>query len=125
MPLIDTFFGGQQLVRGFAPNGFGPRDLTPGSTMDNVGGSAYWATSQELQSNIPGVPAEYGLKAAAFVDAGSLWGYRGPTAFPGSTQSVQIADTKAIRSSIGAGLVWASPFGNLSVNYAFALSKAP
>jgi outer membrane protein insertion porin family len=125
VPLIDMFFGGQQLVRGFAPNGFGPRDLTPGSTMDNVGGSAYWATSQELQSNIPGVPAEYGLKAAAFIDAGSLWGYRGPTAFPGSTQSVQIADTKAIRSSVGAGLVWASPFGNLSVNYAFALTKAP
>ena len=124
VPLMDTFFGGQQLVRGFAPNGFGPRDLTPGSTMDNVGGSAYWATSEELQSNIPGVPAEYGLKATAFVDAGSLWGYRGPTVFPGSTQSVQIADTKAIRSSIGAGLVWASPFGNLSVNYAFPLTKA-
>ena len=62
VPLMDTFFGGQQLVRGFAPNGFGPRDLTPGSTMDNVGGSAYWATSEELQSNIPGVPAEYGLR---------------------------------------------------------------
>jgi outer membrane protein insertion porin family len=38
---------------------------------------------------------------------------------------VQIADTRAIRSSVGAGLVWASPFGNLSVNYAFALTKAP
>jgi outer membrane protein insertion porin family len=125
VPLMDTFFGGPQLVRGFAPNGFGPRDLTPGSTMDNVGGSIYWATSEEIQSNIPGVPAEFGIKATAFVDAGSLWGYKGPTAFPGSTQSVQIADTRAIRSSVGAGLVWASPFGNLSVNYAFALTKAP
>jgi outer membrane protein insertion porin family len=125
VPLMDTFFGGPQLVRGFAPNGFGPRDLTPGSTMDNVGGSIYWATSEEIQSNIPGVPAEFGIKAAFFVDAGSLWGYHGPTVFPGSTQSVQIADTKTIRSSVGAGLVWASPFGNLSVNYAFALTKAP
>jgi len=88
VPLIDTFFGGPQLVRGFAPNGFGPRDLTPGSTMDNVGGNMYWATSLELQSAIPGVPQEYGIKATSFVDAGSLWGYRGPTAFPGSTQTI-------------------------------------
>ncbi|HLI99876.1 MAG TPA: outer membrane protein assembly factor BamA, partial [Bradyrhizobium sp.] len=39
VPLIDSFFGGPSMVRGFAPNGFGPRDLTPGTTMDNVGGS--------------------------------------------------------------------------------------
>ena len=63
VPLIDNFFGGPSMVRGFAPYGFGPRDLTPGTTMDNVGGSMYWATTAELQSNIPGVPAEYGLKA--------------------------------------------------------------
>jgi outer membrane protein insertion porin family len=29
----------------------------------------------ELQSAIPGVPNEYGLRAAAFVDAGSVFGY--------------------------------------------------
>ena len=57
LPLLDGFFGGPQLVRGFAPNGFGPRDLTPGSTMDNVGGNAYWATSYELQTPAPWVPS--------------------------------------------------------------------
>ncbi len=46
-PLINSFFGGPSMVRGFAPNGFGPRDLTPGTTMDNVGGSMYWATTAE------------------------------------------------------------------------------
>ena len=56
VPLLNSFFGGPTMVRGFAPNGFGPRDLTPGSTMDNVGGSMYWATTAELQSTIPGVP---------------------------------------------------------------------
>jgi outer membrane protein insertion porin family len=124
VPLIDTFFGGPQLVRGFAPNGFGPRDLTPGSTMDNVGGNMYWATSFELQSAIPGVPQEYGIKATSFVDAGSLWGYRGPTTFPGSTQSLQLANSRTVRSSVGAGLTWASPFGSLTVDYAVPLSKA-
>jgi outer membrane protein insertion porin family len=124
VPLIDSFFGGPSMVRGFAPNGFGPRDLTPGTTMDNVGGSMYWATTAELQSNIPGVPNEYGLKAIAFVDAGSVFRYNGPTTFPGSTQSLQLANANVVRSSVGAGLTWASPFGGLTVNYAVPLTKA-
>jgi outer membrane protein insertion porin family len=124
VPLMNSFFGGPSLVRGFAPNGFGPRDLTPGTTMDNVGGNIYWATTAELQSNIPGVPKEYGLRASVFVDAGSVFGYGGPTSFPGSTQSLQVAGKNVVRSSVGAGLTWASPFGALTVNYAVPLSKA-
>ena len=124
VPLLNSFFGGPTMVRGFAPNGFGPRDLTPGTTMDNVGGSMYWATTAELQSAIPGVPQEYGLKASAFVDAGSVFRYGGPTIFPGSTQSLQVANANVVRSSVGAGLTWASPFGALTVNYAVPLTKA-
>jgi outer membrane protein insertion porin family len=124
VPLMNSFFGGPTMVRGFAPNGFGPRDLTPGTTMDNVGGSMYWATTAELQSAIPGVPQEYGLKATAFIDAGSVFRYSGPTTFPGSTQSLQLANSNVVRSSIGAGLTWASPFGALTVDYAVPLSKA-
>jgi len=124
VPLLNSFFGGPAMVRGFAPNGFGPRDLTPGTTMDNVGGSMYWATTAELQSNIPGVPQEYGLKASAFVDAGSVFRYSGPTAFPGSAQSLQVANNNIVRSSVGLGLTWASPFGALTVNYAVPLTKA-
>ena len=124
VPLMNSFFGGPTMVRGFAPNGFGPRDLTPGTTMDNVGGSMYWATTAELQSAIPGVPDEYGLKATAFVDAGSVFRYTGPTAFPGSAQSLQVANKNVVRSSVGAGLTWASPFGALTVDYAVPLTKA-
>jgi outer membrane protein insertion porin family len=124
VPLMNTFFGGPTMVRGFAPNGFGPRDLTPGTTMDNVGGSMYWATTAELQSAIPGIPNEYGLKALAFVDAGSVFGYSGPTVFPGSTQSLQIANSNVVRSSVGVGLTWDSPFGPLGISYAVAVSKA-
>ena len=123
-PLMNTFFGGPTMVRGFAPYGFGPRDLTPGSTRDNLGGSMYFATTAELQSGIPGVPDEYGLKASAFVDAGSVFRYSGPTAFPGSAQTLQVADKNIVRSSIGVGLTWASPFGALTVDYAVPLSKA-
>jgi outer membrane protein insertion porin family len=124
VPLLNSFFGGPTMVRGFAPNGFGPRDLTPGTTMDNVGGSMYWATTAELQSAIPGVPKEYGLKATAFVDAGSVFNYGGPTVFPGSAQSLQVANANIVRSSVGAGLTWDSPFGALTVDYAVPLTKA-
>jgi outer membrane protein insertion porin family len=124
VPLINSFFGGPTMVRGFAPYGFGPRDLTPGTTMDNVGGTMYWASTLELQSAIPGVPQEYGLRASAFVDAGSVFNYGGPTIFPGSAQSLQVANSNTIRSSVGVGLTWASPFGALTVNYAVPLTKA-
>src|SRR5204863_2075422 len=107
VPLMNNFFGGPTMVRGFAPNGFGPRDLTPGTTMDNVGGSAYWATTAELQLAIPGVPNEYGLRATAFVDAG------GGGRYGGSTAGLQDANKHIDRGSVGAGRTGASPVGAL------------
>jgi outer membrane protein insertion porin family len=124
LPLMSSFFGGPQLVRGFAVNGFGPRDVTAGTTQDNIGGSRYWATSAELQAPIPGLPAELPLKTAVFADAGSLWGYRGATSFPSLSQSLTVADSNTVRSSIGSSLIWDSPFGPLRVDYAYPVSKA-
>jgi outer membrane protein insertion porin family len=123
LPVTSSFFGGPQLVRGFAPNGFGPRDVTAGTTMDNIGGSSYWATSAQLQAPIPGLPPEVALKGAFFADAGSLWGYRGPTSFPALSQSLNVADSRQVRSSVGASLIWDSPFGALHVDYAIPTSK--
>jgi outer membrane protein insertion porin family len=124
LPLMSSFFGGPQLVRGFAVNGFGPRDVTPGTTQDNIGGSRYWTASAELQAPIPGLPPEVALKAAVFADAGSLWGYRGATSFPTLSQSLTVADSQRVRSSIGSSLIWDSPFGPLRVDYAYPTSKA-
>jgi outer membrane protein insertion porin family len=123
LSLLNGFFGGPQLVRGFAPNGFGPRDLTPGTTMDNVGGNVYWATSAELQAPVPMLPSDFGLKVAVFADAGSLWGTGVSNWAPALSQSLQVANSSAIRSSLGAGLVWDSMFGPLRVDYAFPTSK--
>ncbi len=124
LPLLSGFFGGPQLVRGFAVNGFGPRDVTPGTTQDNIGGSRYWTSSAELQAPIPGLPPEVALRTAVFADAGSLWGYRGASSFPGLSQSLTVADSQRVRSSIGSSLIWDSPFGPLRVDYAYPISKA-
>jgi outer membrane protein insertion porin family len=124
LPLLNGFFGGPDLVRGFAVNGFGPRDTTEGTSKDNLGGTRYWATTAELRTPLPWIPPESGLRFSVFADAGSLWGYAGSGSTPALAQSLQVADSKTIRSSMGAGLIWDSPFGPMRVDYAYPTSKA-
>jgi outer membrane protein insertion porin family len=127
LPLLDGFFGGPQLIRGFAPNGFGPRDITPGTTMDNIGGNIYWTTSAELAAPVPGLPADANLKVALFSDTGSLWatGASSASSLASLSPSQQIANARALRSSIGTALIWNSPFGPLQVDYAYPIAKQP
>ena len=127
LPLLDGFFGGPQLIRGFAPNGFGPRDITPGTTMDNLGGNVYWTSSAELQAPVPFVPADAKLKAALFTDVGSLWANNASSvsSLASLSPSQQIANSRALRASVGASLVWDSMFGPIRVNYAYPIAKQP
>jgi hypothetical protein len=67
----------------------------------------------DLRPSGDGLPSGQSLKNA-----------RGILDFPGSAQSLQVAGKNVVRSSVGAGLTWASPFGALTVNYAVPLSKA-
>jgi outer membrane protein insertion porin family len=120
VPLLNRFFGGPTLVRGFAPNGVGPRDLTPGSTRDNIGGTAFWGTSAETQASIPYLPSDFALKFAVFADAGSVWGGGN---VPSLSQSFTTGSAGVMRSSVGAGLIWDSPFGPLRVDYAMPVTK--
>jgi outer membrane protein insertion porin family len=125
LPLLDGFFGGPQLVRGFAPNGFGPRVVTPGVSQDNIGGNVYWTTTAELQAPVPFITADAGLKMALFSDAGSLWATNASSAasLASLSPAQQIANSRAIRASVGASLIWDSPFGPLRVDYAYPIAK--
>jgi outer membrane protein insertion porin family len=124
--VLDHFQMGPNLVRGFAPNGIGPRDLTPGTFNDALGGTNYWGATAELQMPFWFMPKEVGLKGAVYVDAGSLWDYKGPTGWPVTGESISnnIGDSNQVRSSVGAGIIWQSPFGPLRVDVAVPLSKA-
>jgi outer membrane protein insertion porin family len=145
--MLDEFQMGPNLVRGFAPSGIGPRDLTPGTFNDALGGSLYWAASLEAQMPLYFLPKEVGIKVAAFADAGSLWDYQGPVAgipagnvkpevlscTPGTGNKIVataygpacFGDSALVRSSVGVGLIWDSPFGPIRFDYAFPLTKAP
>ncbi|MBM3528681.1 MAG: outer membrane protein assembly factor BamA [Alphaproteobacteria bacterium] len=121
--MLDHFQMGPNLVRGFAPAGIGPRDLTSGGRNDPLGGSMYWGASVEVQSPITFIPKDVGIKAAVFADAGSLWGYRGPTSWAVTGETLDPADGANVRASVGAGLIWNSPFGPLRFDYAYPLMK--
>ncbi len=131
--MLDHFQMGPNLVRGFQTAGIGPRDMTGGTSQDALGGTMYWGASFEMQFPVFGVPKDFGIKLAAFADAGSVWGYRGKTFFPNTGQTVSTIDPltgkdtndMTVRSSIGAGILWDSPFGPIRIDYAFPITKDP
>ncbi|SHH82570.1 outer membrane protein assembly factor BamA [Bradyrhizobium erythrophlei] len=131
--MLDQFQMGPNLVRGFAPNGIGPRDLTfyPYTGYgDALGGTKYWGASAELQMPFWFLPKEVGLKGAVYADAGSLWDYQGPTSWAATGEVNNSAckcamvydDSNIIRTSVGVGLIWQSPFGPLRFDYAIPIT---
>jgi outer membrane protein insertion porin family len=128
--MLDEFQAGPSLVRGFQPAGFGPRDISQivygyGGTQDALGGSLYWAGSVEFQTPMPLMPKDFGMKLALFADAGLLWDYQGPTYWNVTGESLLLNESNIVRSSVGAGLIWDSPFGPLRFDLAYALTKGP
>jgi outer membrane protein insertion porin family len=61
------------------------------------------------------LPQEYGIWGAAFADAGTLWSSEKPT--------VGTDNSLALRASVGAGIVWQSPFGLLRADFAYPVLK--
>jgi outer membrane protein insertion porin family len=122
--MLDHFQMGPNLVRGFAPAGIGPRDTTAGTFQDALGGTMYWGASVEAQIPLHFIPKDVGVKFAVFADAGSLWDYQGPTSWNVTGETlVPGGNDMVVRSSVGAGLIWNSPFGPLRFDYSIPLSK--
>ncbi|MGD9801931.1 MAG: outer membrane protein assembly factor BamA [Hyphomicrobiaceae bacterium] len=118
--LLDLFYKGGDLVRGFATAGIGPRD-TLSANNDALGGKMYVGTTAESLFDIPGVPKDLGIRASVFADAGSLFG----TNTTGASVPGLAGNTAAVRASVGAGIVWDSPLGPLRADYAIPLASQP
>lgn len=110
--VFDSFFKGQDIVRGFDYKGIGPRQ-----NGVSIGGTNYANASAEATFPLPLISRDYGFRGAVFADAGSLWG----SEFEGAPGVV--GTDAALRASAGVGLIWASPFGPLRVNYAHPFVK--
>ncbi len=133
LEIFDNFFIGGETIRGFAPQGIGPRDQSFGAggyeLSESLGARNYWAATLEASMPFPGTPEEFGLYVSAFTDAGMAWGVdsrglpaRG-SAMPGGGTFDWIDENK-LRSSVGIGLMWRSPFGPLRADFAVPMSKA-
>jgi outer membrane protein insertion porin family len=74
------------------------------------------------------VPKDSGVKVAVFADAGSLWNHKGPLSWlpptPGATGEVLTPSNNGlfVNSSVGVGLLWASPFGPIRVDLAYPMT---
>jgi outer membrane protein insertion porin family len=115
---VEAFTPGSQLIRGFQGRGFGPR-LANG---EYLGTTMYAGISGEIEFPIPGLPENYGLSGAVFADA--AWIGDGSNIGTGTSSIVATSNDQPWRASVGASLIWDSPFGPLRGDVAHVLNKS-
>ncbi|MGR3250216.1 MAG: outer membrane protein assembly factor BamA [Paracoccus sp. (in: a-proteobacteria)] len=118
--ILDRFRTGNR-IRGFEPNGYGPRDLVA-ENQDAIGGNYYWAARAEAQFPI-GLPEEYGIQGGLFADVGSLWGLDDTSYVTPGGVPVTIDDDMYVRAAVGASIFWTTPIGPLRFNFSQTIRK--
>ncbi|RYE50682.1 MAG: outer membrane protein assembly factor BamA, partial [Hyphomicrobiales bacterium] len=113
---VEAFMPGATIIRGFEGRGVGPR-LQNGEFL---GATMYAAVSAEIEFPIPALPESYGLSGALWADAAWIDGLPGTGL---STLDPASQDTP-LRTSIGASLIWDSPFGPLRGDVSHVLNKS-
>ncbi|MET3580466.1 outer membrane protein insertion porin family [Mesorhizobium robiniae] len=114
--IFDHFQSSDRMIRGFAYGGIGPVDSDDAG--DHLGGTTYFHASAEAQFPMPVIPESFGLRGAVFADAATLYGSKVQREFVDqSTTDMQW------RASVGVGLMWASPFGPIRIDYAVPVLK--
>ena len=113
--VTQRYFGNGK-IRGFEPNGIGPRDLGAANS-DALGGNVYAVV--HFESDFPvGLPEEYGISGGAFVDVGSVWGLNDTAGSAGP-----VDDGLHLRSVVGLTMYWKTPIGPLRLDFTHALQK--
>jgi outer membrane protein insertion porin family len=119
----DRFFKGGNSFRGFETAGIGPRDLTPGTNNDALGGNFYAIGTLEL--TVPNaLPEEYGIRTSLFLDVGTLGVLDDRyTTSAGGLQNANIVDELALRASTGVSIHWRSPMGPIRFDLSKVIGK--
>ncbi|SFP76500.1 Beta-barrel assembly machine subunit BamA [Mesorhizobium sp. NFR06] len=112
--IFDYFQSNNRMIRGFEYGGIGP--IANDASGDHLGGTTYFNASAEAQFPLPVIPESFGLRGAVFADAATLYGNKLADVNPDSTGM-------KLRASVGVGLMWASPFGPIRIDYAIPVKK--
>ena len=107
----DRFFIGGSSLRGFEFAGIGPRDSASG---DALGGKNYYTGTLELSFPL-GLPEELNVRGRVFTDVGSLWDL--------DNEIGTVIDENSVRTSVGIGFSWVSPFGPFVVDFGVPVLK--
>ncbi|WP_206513276.1 outer membrane protein assembly factor BamA [Pelagibacterium montanilacus] len=110
----EAFLLGPNLVRGFRQGGMGPR---VSDTDDPLGVMAYAGVSAEVDFPIPLIPDSWGIRGAVWGDVGWIDG--APDAAGEGVDDIQ----DALKSSVGASVIWESPLGPLRGDFAHVLNQ--
>jgi hypothetical protein len=113
---LENFNEHEILTTGFEGRGIGPR-LVSG---EYLGSTMYAAASAEIEFPIPALPESYGLSGAVWADAAWIDGTPGT----GSGTLDPASQDTPLRTSVGASLIWDSPFGPLRGDVSHVLNKS-
>jgi outer membrane protein insertion porin family len=114
---LEAFRGGSSLVRGFINGGMGAK----ASSGESLGYTAYVAGSAEIEFPMPILPESYGVRGSVWADAALIDGIGNVT--PSLSATADSIDEN-FKSSVGASIIWDSPFGPLRGDFAYVLNKA-
>ncbi|HEX7110177.1 MAG TPA: BamA/TamA family outer membrane protein, partial [Aestuariivirga sp.] len=126
VPLQDRFFKGADTFRGFESSGVGPQQISNGGGTDSIGAESYAIATAELTFPV-GLPEAWGIEGAAFTDFGTVFGTPEESSALGANgclvANCTVFDSADLRASVGAGLIWQSPFGPLRFEVAYPVLK--
>jgi outer membrane protein insertion porin family len=114
--VTERFRLNSRQLRGFEPNGVGPRDLTDTSTDDDALGGNYYVVARFETAFPIGLPEEYGVSGGLFYDIGAVWGLDNTVGLGGP-----VDDGLNLRQAIGFSIFWDTQIGPLRFNFSRVL----
>ena len=123
----DRFFKGADTFRGFAISGVGPKQIGNDGNNYSIGAQDYAIGTVEATFPL-GLPEQLGLSGEVFSDFGTVFNAPEISLAAGAggctnAGGCSVIDAVGLRASVGAGVIWKSPFGPLRFELAYPIVK--